>query len=160
MNVLADVTAADPWGVTSYYKERGESVLIARTRLGHEIVHTAANLKYLGLRDISYNEVLVGQAIKKKRKAFAAYCGAWSSMRRPLPAQAESARSTVLVHKKNRRFEWRLRHALTLDQFRSRQAMVRHAMNRLRRREIFKRFKRAINPLSSGADQHLGKRIE
>ena len=144
MNVLADITAGDPLGIPEVDRKSGESVLIARTAAGFEIVRKAVDTGHLLLRETSYDIVLVGQRIDKKRREFAGYCAAWSTMRRPLPAQAETVQKTVSVHKRNRKFVRNLRRALMLDQFRSRRALVHHVRNRLRRREIVKKIKVAF----------------
>lgn len=146
MNVLADVTAGDPWGLPEVDRKRGESTLIARTPAGLEAVLMAVDNGHLLLREVSYDRILDGQQIDKKRREFAGYCAAWNYMLRPLPAQAEAVQRNVSVHKRNRRFERNLRHALKLDQFRSRRAMIRHVRSRLRRQEIVKKIKRAFSP--------------
>ena len=144
MNVLADITAGDPWGLPEVDRKRGETTLIARTPAGLEAVLMAIDNGQIILREVSYDRILDGQQINKKRAEFAGYCAAWSSMRRPVPAQAETVLRTVSVHKRNRKFVRNLRRALRLDQFKSRRALVHHIRNRLRRREIVKKIKRAF----------------
>jgi len=144
MNVLADITAGDPWGLPEVDRKRGESTLIARTPAGLEAVLMAVDNGQLLLREVSYDRILDGQQIDKKRREFAGYCAAWSSMRRPLPAQAETVLRTASGPKRNREIARNLHRALMLDQFRSRRALVHHVRNRLRRREIVKKIKRAF----------------
>jgi coenzyme F420 hydrogenase subunit beta len=117
MNVLSDVTVGDPWGVAQYDKTHGESVIVARTPVGIQTVKKAVDAGFLALREIPYSTVLQGQGINIKKKVFASYCRAWTSMDMPLPAQSEVAFDARLVTTEDRKFTDHLKHSLELDQF-------------------------------------------
>ncbi len=146
MNVLADVTMGDPWGVPTSDSRPGESVVIARTAAGSDIVKRTIEGGHLIVRDISYDQVLEGQHIDKKRRDFAGYCMAWLSMNHPLPAQSRITLDKVPFRRNKKNLKRNLLRGLRLDKFNSRQAIITHVRKSLRRRETIKIIKRILKP--------------
>jgi coenzyme F420 hydrogenase subunit beta len=85
MNVLSDVTIADPHGIASADRKNGESVCIARTGPGLALVESAMSAGRVTLREIPYKDITRGQKVEKKRKAWISFCDQWISLGRPVP---------------------------------------------------------------------------
>lgn len=146
MNVLSDITVGDPWGIHDYDKEHGESVVIARTPAGFGIVQSAVHTGQLDLKKIPYDTVLLGQGIDRKRENFASYCRIWSSMNRPLPAQADAALNVTPDHGSKKEQKRNLLRALSLDRFSSRRAMFRDVRKYIMRMKLAKKINK-LRPL-------------
>lgn len=147
MNILSDVTVGDPWGVENYDKEGGESVVIARTSIGLECVQAAIDRQLLQLREIPYNAVLEGQAIRKKKKEFSSYCMAWSKMNRPLPSHSIRALES-LAHRSGyrRRSRLQLLNSIKMDRYKTKEHLIMAVRNRLRRKRIARKITGFLRP--------------
>jgi coenzyme F420 hydrogenase subunit beta len=82
-NVLADLTVGDAWGLSD--SRAGESVVIARTEVGSNLLREAQEAGYVELREADVHAILGSQAIEKRRGQFAAYTHAWRDMGRTPP---------------------------------------------------------------------------
>lgn len=138
MNVLADITAGDPWGITDVDRVRGESVAVIRTKAGRCIFQSALNDGALAAREIDYQQVLAGQGIESKRADWRGYVEAWNELGRPLPSFYEQVREYSGPRHRNGSYQSHLRHALALDQYPSREALVAAAEKKL----LFQKTKR------------------
>jgi coenzyme F420 hydrogenase subunit beta len=68
MNVFSDITVGDPHGVNRVDRERGESMLVARTEIGLETVHSAKKAGVINVRPSDYVQILKGQGILRVEK--------------------------------------------------------------------------------------------
>jgi coenzyme F420 hydrogenase subunit beta len=148
MNVLSDITVGDPWGVAEYDRDRGESVVIARTNAGHQAVESAIDKGFLEAREIPYDTVLHGQGINGKRKEFFSYCSEWTAMNRPLPEQSERTLGGLEPQPGGRKFAAHLYHSLELDRFDSRESMFTDIRKWLRKRRMAKKISKIFRPLT------------
>lgn len=148
MNVLADITVGDPWGIPGADKTRGESVVIARTPRELETVRKAIEKEQILLREVPYELVLEGQSIEQKKREFAGYCSSWASMQRPLPEQAKRVLGIVGTVEREDHYSKNLRHSLSLDQFPSSVAIARDARKWVINRKIIKKINKILNHLT------------
>jgi len=126
LNVFADITVGDPWGIASADQKNGESVVICRTRDGSELVRDAIEHRIVTLRSIDYNEVVKGQHINQRRLDWRGYCEAWSRLGYELPGYyARVAEHTPCTSGRGH-YAHNLRRSLSLDQFRSREELIRY----------------------------------
>ena len=145
MNVLADLTIGDPWGIDGIDKQNGESIVIARTAAGASLIEKELGGERLSLRAIDYNDILRGQRIAEKRADWEANCRAWVGLGRELPGSYSSLLTKALATRKSeQRCQRRLLSALALDQYSSRAAVIAY----VRRELALRRFRRyALAPL-------------
>lgn len=75
-NVLSDIVVGDPWGLPAPARQ-GESILLARTERGREVVDAAAAAGYVTLHTVESQVVFRGQSLEAKREAWRAAQSAW-----------------------------------------------------------------------------------
>jgi coenzyme F420 hydrogenase subunit beta len=131
LNVFADVTVGDPWGIADADTKNGESVVVCRNEKGYNLVADAVRHHIVTLRSIDYSEVVNGQHITQRRLDWRGYCEAWRRLGYELPDYvsrvAESAHS---VGKGS--YVRHLKHALSLDEYASRGDLIQHIARELR----------------------------
>ncbi len=137
MNVLADVTVGDPWGIEGADRTHGESVVMARTGAGRSAVARGSDSGLLRLRPVDYEDILAGQAIDAKRSDWRTYCETWQRMGEDLPgfyarvaSKAPSRRRSASRHQRH------LEAARDLNSYGSRDALLRHAQREVRMRKV------------------------
>lgn len=141
MNVLADVTVGDPWGIEEADKENGESVVVARTDAGRSAVSRAAVNGHLSLRPVAYDAILEGQGIDRKRIDWRAYSDVWKETGRPVPGfYTDIVAHAARPERRQARHRRQLRRALQLDLHRSREQLLRRA----RRTVVLARLRKYI----------------
>lgn len=139
LNVFADITVGDPWGITSADMENGESVVICRTERGSEIVRDAIEHNAVTLRSIDYSEVVNGQHITQRRQDWRGYCEAWSQLGYELPDYVSRVtESAPSVGRRN--YARQLKHSLSLDAYASRSDLIQHIARQLCWNEAKKSF--------------------
>lgn len=140
LNIFADISIGDPWGIENVDRERGESVAVVRTAKGKELFDQAVANGYVHVREISYSEVISGQRIDLKRMQWAGFVEAWQKMDRPLPnfCNNVSAHSDKPIESD---YVGLLERALSLDSFDSRNALLHHIQWRIRISKILYRIK-------------------
>jgi coenzyme F420 hydrogenase subunit beta len=137
MNVLADVTVGDPWGIDRENDKEGESVVPARTKVGHEALVRSREMKSIDIRRVPYEQIIAGQNIDQKRTEWGTYCSAWNQAGRLLPdfctRVASSAMGNDDVTREGRReLQW----SLKLDEYSCREALLRSVKLRLAWRRL------------------------
>jgi coenzyme F420 hydrogenase subunit beta len=124
MNVLADITVGDPWGVEGADTAGGESVAVIRTDVGRRIFRRACAENVVTAREIEYQEVLAGQRIERKRKEWEQYIAAWRNLGRPLPRFCGQIGRSCPSQPEDDSYRDALRHALALDRYASRERLL------------------------------------
>jgi coenzyme F420 hydrogenase subunit beta len=171
LNVFADVTVGDPWGIASADKINGESVAVVRTARGSELLKGAVDCGAVVVRPIQYEEVIEGQKIDQRRRDWRDYREAWRRLGLELPDYYERvAECAPAAAKRGGHYRRQLRRALSLDGFRSREALLRHVerslfLRRWRRRLLLPiRVARGIIRRTTGSVRSsaasLGARIK
>lgn len=128
MNVLADVTIGDPWGIEGADRQNGESVVVARTEAGRCVVERAFDNGDLSLRPVAYSSVLVGQGINRKRADWRAYCEVWDRTGQELPGfYKRVVRCAPAPGRHLTKYRRRLRRGLGLDMHGSRKEVLSYA---------------------------------
>jgi len=75
MNVLSDITCADPYGVSK--DPEGQSVVLIRTATGLAAMQSALQAGVFLSQDASADAIFAGQQIENRRRDCAAYFQAW-----------------------------------------------------------------------------------
>lgn len=73
LNLGADITLGDPWGVSNVNWDNGESLVICRTLQGETILNNMLEKKKIQLRTADKYEALKGQAIDKRLESIRRY---------------------------------------------------------------------------------------
>lgn len=63
LNVFADISIGDPWGIEKPNDSQGESVLLVRTERGHEVICDAIKSRWLDLKDLPVAQIVKGQTV-------------------------------------------------------------------------------------------------
>lgn len=74
LNTHADIVLGDPWGMSNYNRDLGDSVILVRTENGNQLFKNAITSKYIiAVKQEDASEVISGQAIEKRRTKVTAY---------------------------------------------------------------------------------------
>lgn len=77
LNPSADIVFGDPWGISGSDMQKGESLIIIRSSLGHSLFEAAKNNGYLiNLRQINSEDVINGQHIHERKSQVTNYVAA------------------------------------------------------------------------------------
>ncbi len=68
MNLFSDVVVGDPWGINITNKKLGESVFIARTSKGKELLEEVLKKKIITAKPIDVNTIYRGQTVDTRLK--------------------------------------------------------------------------------------------
>lgn len=63
LNVLADISIGDPWGIEKPNDSQGESVLLVRTERGREVICDAIKSRLLDLKELPVAQIVKGQTV-------------------------------------------------------------------------------------------------
>lgn len=125
MNVLADITAGDPWGISGVDRIGGESLAVIRTDLGRHLFHSALDRRAVTARPIDYQQALLGQGIEHKRIDWRGYVDAWSELAFPLPSFCDQIRPySCPLPEETDLYRRHLLQAVSLDHYPSRDALL------------------------------------
>ena len=125
LNVYADVVIGDPHGIDGVDRNRGESLVIVRTRKGEKLISDTMAAGTILLRQVKKNEVIEGQKIDKKKQDWANFVKAWSSMERKSPAYCQPVLKCLDMPKRDiKKYKESLLHSIGLDAFDSRKAVL------------------------------------
>lgn len=142
MNVLCDIAVGDPWGISDYDKSKGETVFIARTEKGENLIRSALTEKCVIACQISYNSILKGQHIDEKKKQWSEFLGAWENKALPLPEYAEKIGSIDPDPRSST--QRMLNHSIELDSFGSREKLLGSAKKELRLKRVTSFLKKPV----------------
>jgi len=67
MNIFGDVVYGDSWGIKTADMERGESIVIIRTKIGDSVIKGMINSKMVELRRVDFKEIYDGQEIDLRK---------------------------------------------------------------------------------------------
>ena len=136
MNVFSDVTFGDPHGVSGFDWNKGETLVIARTHKGLNLIEKAGSSEAIELREINYIEAVNGQAIKKKREEWIGYSEAWRKMGHDLPNYYDNVKQSAELSDSHEYYK-KLKFAMLLDKFNSRDKLFKFIDMKLKAEEVF-----------------------
>lgn len=136
MNVFSDITVGDPHGLQGVDRKRGESMLLARTDKGREVVEDARKRGSINIRSIQYNQVLKGQGIDRKRLEWRGYIEAWKQMGSTIPDYYEQVKKHAPLPGDLQKYRKDLRYSLDLDRFSSRAELIRQVKLKLKKKQL------------------------
>jgi coenzyme F420 hydrogenase subunit beta len=137
MNVFSDLTIGDPHGIPGIDRNGGESLIIPRSPAGMALFQEAVRRRSIDTREASYDAVLSGQDILKKRREWSHYVIAWQDMGRPCPNYCEIIPAQRTLGPK-RKYQRLLRHSLSLDRYPNRDILLRAIHRQLTLRKLVK----------------------
>ncbi len=122
MNIGADITIGDPHSIENIDREKGESLVISRTRVGEDILHDLIG-NAITLRKVGYKDVLNGQSIGIKKSDWRGYIEYWKSLHKPLPFYVDNVSkfTNKINHKK---YLLNLKQALLLVEYSTRNEII------------------------------------
>ncbi len=126
MNVFSDITVGDPHGLDSVDRKHGESILVARTNLGRDIVHSARDEGAINIRPTEYAQIMKGQGINKKKEQWKGYSLAWAESGRDLPGFYAQVGEHAGANTDKSKYKKDLKYSLGLDDFASREELVKY----------------------------------
>jgi coenzyme F420 hydrogenase subunit beta len=124
MNIFADITVGDPHGLEGIDRKYGESMVVARTNMGQEIVRLARAEKAIDIRPADYEQVLKGQMIGIKKVQWHNYLNAWEELGLQLPTFLDEIQKRVPVSFIKDNYKNKLLFSLSLDNFASRNELI------------------------------------
>ena len=124
MNVFSDITVGDPHGITGVDRKRGETVVIARTEKGREVIRAACHNNSIALRLVSYKAVLAGQGIHNKREQWRSYVEVFSKMGYEMPNYVEIVKTNAPLTSDLKQCFKNIFHSESLDHFSNRQDLI------------------------------------
>ena len=86
INVMADIVFGDPWRMEDIDWVNGESVIITRTELGHNLLQEMQTNEILKLVKRNNEEIVTGQQISERKEQVAI----WQEAIKTLPVQMDS----------------------------------------------------------------------
>jgi len=134
LNVFADVVLGDPHGIQDVDRMHGETLVLGRTEKGHKLIDSAKEAGSIVLRKTPVDAAIKGQGIEKKRLEWAGYMDAWDGMGRTRPHYPTPLNPSV----KLKPYRQSLMLGLKLDEFKSKQEIIRSANNWLLLRYVRK----------------------
>ena len=94
LNTGADIVFGDPWGMSNVDWEGGESLVIIRTITGAELISEVMRCSQAKLREVSLNEVIIGQHIEKRKKDVSSALMYYQSNKHLVPNYADNLSPT------------------------------------------------------------------
>ena len=80
LNLFSDITLGDPWKMSGVDWENGDSLIIARTEKGLELLNEALSYGAISMKPADREEMLNGQVIAKRREQVKKYSSAYRSL--------------------------------------------------------------------------------
>jgi len=146
LNVYADVVMGDPHGVRGIDRKHGATLVLTRTQKGHSEILAAETAGYIKTRLTNLQDVLNGQGVTRKRLDWSNYMHAWSGMDKLTPEYPPNVHASHYTPNANiKKYKADLIHALRLDSFSSRPAVLDAANRWLLKRKIVMGFKWPID---------------
>jgi coenzyme F420 hydrogenase subunit beta len=121
LNIFADVVLGDPHGVKDVDRTKGETLVLVRTEKGQKLVASAKVSGAVALRKTSMTDGVKGQGVIKKRREWTSYMRAWKNLGRTQPHYPFAVAAVGNM----KRQKQRLLHGLSLDNFKSTEALMR-----------------------------------
>jgi len=133
MNIFSDISIGDPHGLEGVDRKQGESVIVLRTKRGKEILRAAKTSGAVDIRPVQYDQILEGQKINQKKAEWHGFALAWEQSGRQSPNFFNVIRDVALPVADVPEYKKKLEYALNLDNFSSRDALIRFVSKRVRR---------------------------
>ncbi|MDT8365182.1 MAG: Coenzyme F420 hydrogenase/dehydrogenase, beta subunit C-terminal domain [bacterium] len=139
MNIFSDVTVGDPHGIDGIDRINGESLVLVRSRVGRMLIESAMEAKAVILQRTDVDRAHAGQLLDKKRRQWESFAVAWLKISDVNPWYFDKM---LRGGSSDRREERLLRSAMMLDEFKSRQSLLRYYERKL----SLLRFRNRIHP--------------
>jgi len=137
LNIFADVVMGDPHGVDGVDKKGGETLVLTRTQKGVELIEKAKAARSIVLRDADKQSAIKGQKIETKKKEWNAYVSAWKEMGRKVPNYPFTPQLSDSYENEKKH----LAHALSLDEYSSRDELLADAQKYYNKKKLKRAMK-------------------
>jgi coenzyme F420 hydrogenase subunit beta len=139
MNIFSDITLGDPWGIDYADHKNGETVCIVRNEKGLDVVENAIKDSRVKLKEITYEEVVAGQMIDRKKEEWKGYLQEWLKREVLVPNYYNYLNPQIKKSgKKN--YEKILKFSLSVDNFQSKQMLIEHVNMQVKKKIIIQKF--------------------
>ncbi|MCI5226218.1 MAG: 4Fe-4S dicluster domain-containing protein [Candidatus Electrothrix sp. AX2] len=149
LNIFADVVFGDPHGIKEIDRVGGETLVLARTKIGQELVNSAKDARAIILREISKESAVAGQSISQKRGEWINFIKAWQKMGYIAPDYSFPLYD-LDYDCSSQRYHKLLQQGLALDKFVSRDELL-YAANKW---SLIQKIKRDLLKVTSFLRQH------
>lgn len=85
LNIFADITCGDPWGMSNIDWEKGDSVIATRTPLGEQIINNLRKEKKIFIQKAELSELIKGQKIEDRIDQITSACAIYHNLKLELP---------------------------------------------------------------------------
>ncbi|KOR27120.1 hypothetical protein TI05_19705, partial [Achromatium sp. WMS3] len=85
MNIFADISFGDPWGIEGYDKKLGDSLIITRNKKGNHLIDKMLKDGAITAKIVSYSEAVNGQKINFKKSEVLHFTEAYKSLGFKIP---------------------------------------------------------------------------
>lgn len=69
MNIYSDITFGDPWGINDKSNEKGNTVLIVRTKKGQKLIEDAIKADVIQVDELPVKKIMEGQTVNGRLKS-------------------------------------------------------------------------------------------
>jgi coenzyme F420 hydrogenase subunit beta len=135
MNVFSDITVGDPHGLKGVDRRMGESILVVRTKIGHEIVRDAQTFGALNIRPEDYIKIFEGQGINRKRKNWRGYIEAGKLRGHNFSGYFDKIKEYTPACMSVKRYQKKLNYSYKLDDFPSREDLIEFVGKAIKRKQ-------------------------
>lgn len=98
MNIFSDVVCGDPWGIEAANKEKGYTVVVARTEKGLQLLSDAERAGYIRIKEVPVPAVMEGQTVNVRHRdkvVFSCHCFTEGKWLYPYPERVASVLLTL-----------------------------------------------------------------
>lgn len=128
LNIFSDISVGDPWGIVEADHKNGETVCVARTDEGLDLMQKVE--AYAEFRELAYDKIYTGQKIKNKQKEWHSFKEVWNQQNLDLPNYCQYIK-TKPEKIKLRKYKNKLKFSLNLDDFDSRKKLLDYVDKRV-----------------------------
>jgi coenzyme F420 hydrogenase subunit beta len=117
MNIFADLTVGDPWGIEDADHRFGESVVIGRSEKGMELINKSLQDRVIDFRRVPFHKIVQGQSINNKITEWTGYIEAWKDIGLELPNYYHLTYKNTGIRKYNKIYLNNLKLSFNIDKF-------------------------------------------
>ncbi|SMC73022.1 coenzyme F420 hydrogenase subunit beta [Desulfocicer vacuolatum DSM 3385] len=140
LNIFSDVTLGDPHGLEGINRKLGESMIMIRTKTGHNIFDAILDDEAIAVRQIDYQNAITGQHINDKKIQWISYIEAWKQLERQNPNFFKLLKINFSPILNNKKYLRDLSYSLALDNFNSREELLNYVRMALKRKKKLSLF--------------------
>ena len=96
INIHADIVLGDPWRMKDIDKQHGNSLIIARTDIGNELINDLIKENKISCIESTLQEASIGQLVEERKKQVAVYSEALITLPKTIESYLYNQKNTVI----------------------------------------------------------------